>query len=149
MFESHVVTSVDKMSFNFWFEDFFSNLLSFVYCVTDQPSITRSGRFVLNFKLSVLTFSRSMSCSMSIEQNLCQVKMFQLQSMLNWIKCINQMFNTVCIQEFLYFVSGLDIQLEQSKNYNPVSKNICCSLRWWNSKSHILFFSSRWYKPMA
>ena len=33
-----------------------------------QPSISRSRRSVLNFKFSVLTFSRSMSCSMSIEQ---------------------------------------------------------------------------------
>ena len=60
MFESHVVTSVDRMSFYFRFEDFFSNLplQTFIYCVTDQPSITRSRRSVLNFKLSVLTESQ-------------------------------------------------------------------------------------------
>ena len=37
-----------------------------------------------------------MSCSMSIEQKLCKVKIFQLQSMLNAIRsllrCINQRF---------------------------------------------------------
>ena len=55
--------------------------------VTDQPSITWSWRSVLNFKLSVLTFSRLMSCSMSIEQKLCKVKIFQLESMSNAIRC--------------------------------------------------------------
>ena len=28
----------------------------------------------------------------------------------------------VCVQEFWYFVSGLDIQLEQSENDSPVRK---------------------------
>ena len=89
-----MVTSVDRMSLDFQFEDFLSNLplQTFIYCVTDQPSITQSRRSVLNFKLSVLTFSRSMSCSMSIEQKLCKLKIYQLQSMLNAIRCIDQRF---------------------------------------------------------
>ena len=33
-----------------------------------------------------------MSCSMSIEQKLCKVKIFQLQSMSNAIRCIDQRF---------------------------------------------------------
>ena len=33
-----------------------------------------------------------MSCSMSIEQKLCKVKIFQLQSILNVIWCIDQRF---------------------------------------------------------
>ena len=43
MFESHVVTSVDRTSFDFRFEDFFSNLplQTFIYCVTDQLVIYR------------------------------------------------------------------------------------------------------------
>ena len=45
------------------------------------------------------------------------------------------------IQEFTYFVSGLDIKLEQSENdspvMNPVRKKIGC--RWRNTMSHILF----------
>ena len=44
-----------------------------------------------------------MSCSMSIEQNLCKVKIFQLQSMLNAIRLIY--WSKVCIQEFWYCVS--------------------------------------------
>ena len=63
-----------------------------IYCVADQPSITRSRRSVLNLKFSILTFSRSMSCSMSHEQILCYVKIFQLQSMTSAIKCIDQRF---------------------------------------------------------
>ena len=81
MFESHVVTSVDRTSFDFWFKDFLSNLplQTFIYCVTDQPSITQSRRSVLNFNLSVLTFSRSTSCSMSIEQKLCRERQSCMQ----------------------------------------------------------------------
>ena len=58
---------------SFRFKDFFelsatqnNHLLGF-YCVTDQWSITRSGRSVLNFKFSVLTLLKWMSCLMSIE----------------------------------------------------------------------------------
>ena len=83
MFENHVVTSVDRISFDFWLEDFLSNLSlqTIIYCVTDQPSITWSPRSVLNFKFSALNFLRSMSCSMSNEQKWVEVKMFQLHSM--------------------------------------------------------------------
>ena len=58
MFKSYVVTSVNKTSFDFRYEDILSNLplWTFIYCVTDQPSITRSRRYVLKFKLSVLAF---------------------------------------------------------------------------------------------
>ena len=55
MFESHVETCIDWTSFNFWFEDFLSNIL-LIYFVTDQPSISQSQISVLNFKSSILTF---------------------------------------------------------------------------------------------
>ena len=64
-----------------------------------------------------------------------QSEIFQLQSMLNAIRFINQRF---CVQEFWNFVSGLDIQLEQSENNNAVCKQIICRL--WNTTSHIPFF---------
>ena len=78
MFEGHVVTSVDRTSFDFRFEDFLSSLplQTIIYCVTDQPSITRSRRYVLNLKLSVLTCSRSINCSMSIEHNCAKWRYF-------------------------------------------------------------------------
>ena len=42
-------------------------------CATDQPSITRSQRSVLNFKFSVLTFSRSELLD-EHESNLCRIR---------------------------------------------------------------------------
>ena len=83
----------DKIQF--WFEDFLSNLPSWaiIYCVTDQLFITWSPRSVLNFKFSDLTFLRLMSCSMSIEQNLCAMKIFQLQSMSNAITYIDKRYD--------------------------------------------------------
>ena len=67
---------VDKLQF----KDFLSNLLQkiLIYCVNNQPPITRSRRSVLNFKFSVLTFLSSMTCPMSIEQKLWEEKIFQL-----------------------------------------------------------------------
>ena len=53
----------------------------------------------------------------------------------------------VCVQEFSYFVSGLDIQLEKSEYYSPVRKKIGC--RWQNTTSLIQFYSGNWYEPMA
>ena len=114
MFESHVEPCIDWTSFDSRFEDFFSNLLLkiIIYCVTDQPSITRSRRSVLNFKFSVLTFPRLMGCSMSITQKLCEVKISQLQPMSK----NSPMRKFVSIKSLLSrcIVSVLDIQLEKS-----------------------------------
>ena len=58
----------------------------------------------------------------------------------HWAKIVrseNKMYRSkVCVQEFLYFVSGLDIQLEQSENDNPV----CSGCRLQYTTSHIMFF---------
>ena len=80
MFESHVETCIDWTRLNFQFNIFFSNLplKKINYCVSDQSFKTPSRRSVLNFKFSVLTFSRSMlvsslscsQCSMSIVQKM-------------------------------------------------------------------------------
>ena len=51
---------------------------------------------------------------MRIEQKMCKVKIFQLQSMLDVIRCIDERFVFKNNEEFSYFVSGLDIQLEKS-----------------------------------
>ena len=64
-----------------------------------------------------------------------------------YVKC-NEMYRSkVCVQEFSYFVPGLDIQLQQLENASPVRKKISC--RWRNTTSHISFFSRNWYVPMA
>ena len=55
-----------------------------------------------------------------------------------YVECDKMYRSKVCVQEFWYFVSGLDIQLEQSENYSPVRKNIGC--RWRNMTSQTSFF---------
>ena len=98
-----------------------------IYCVTDQLFITRSSRSVLNFKFSVFTFLRSMSCSMSIEQNCVKRKTFNsnlsaIIIIITAITCIDK-GSMLRILEYLVRIwqvlSGLDIQLDQSENYNP------------------------------
>ena len=37
-----------------------------------------------------------------------------------YVECCEMYQSKVCFQEFSYFVSGLDIQLEQSENDSPV-----------------------------
>ena len=64
-----------------------------------------------------------------------------------YVECDKMYWSKVWIQEFSYFVAGLDIQLEKSEYYSPVSKKIGC--RWRNTMSHIQFFSSNQYEPMA
>ena len=71
---------------------------------------------------------------MRIEQKLCKVKIFQLQSMSNAIRGRSK----VCVQEFSYFVSGLDIQLEQSYNNSPVRKKLLQVAKY--DESYPLFF---------
>ena len=54
-----------------------------------------------------------------------------------YVKCDKMYQSKVCIQEFSYFVSGLDIQAEKSKYNSPVRQKI--SGRWRNMMSHIPF----------
>ena len=95
--ESNVETCIDRTtwSFDFWFKDFFSNLplkiiiYSILQCYW-QTVHNLILKVCLNFKFSVLTFLRSMTCLISIEQNLCKEKKIQLQSLSNVITCINK-----------------------------------------------------------
>ena len=48
-----------------------------------------------------------------------------------YVECDKMYRSKVCVQEFSYFVSGLDIQLEKSEYYSPVRKKIGC--RWRNT----------------
>ena len=40
-----------------------------------------------------------------------------------YVECYKMYQSKFCVQKFLYFMSGLDIQLEQSENNSPVGKN--------------------------
>ena len=55
-----------------------------------------------------------------------------------YVECDKMYQSKVCVQEFWYFVSGLDIQLEKSEYDSPVRQKISC--RWRNMTSHIPFF---------
>ena len=102
--------------------------------------MTESQRSIVNFKFSLLTFLKSMSCSISIEQILCEEKFFQLQSMSNAITCTNKRFVV------WYILSGFVIQLKQSKNEDAARKKYAKVAKndWFNGcKTFTLFFSAR------
>ena len=92
IFEIHVVTSVDRMSFDFDFKIFWAICL----CKQSSSDWSTIHNLILKicpkFKFSVLTFLGSINCLMSNEQKLCLVKKFQLQSMSNAITYIDKRF---------------------------------------------------------
>ena len=55
-----------------------------------------------------------------------------------YVECDKMSRSKVCAQEFLYFVPGLDIQLETSEYNSSVRKKIGC--RWRKKTSYIPFF---------
>ena len=107
------MTSIDRTGFDCWFEDFLSNLplKTIIYCVTDQPSITRSRGSVLNFNLFVLTFSRSMP--ELLDEHWAKIVQSEYISTPIYVECWKMYWSKVWVKKFSYFVSGLDIQLEQ------------------------------------
>ena len=151
MFESHVVTSIDRMSIIFLLKIFWAICLckhssTVLLTWSDQPPITQSGRSVLNFKLSVLTFSRLMSCSMSIEQKLCKVKIFHFQSMLNAIRCIDQRFT---FKNSGILCLALIFNLSNPRMTFFYAKKIGCNLQVAKYHDSLPFLSSNQYEPMA
>ena len=80
-----------------------------------------------------------MSCSMSIEQKLCEVKIFWLQSMLNAIRCIDQRFE---IKNSCISCLALIFNLKNYTNIPLCKKFLYAKIgcRWRNTTSHIPFF---------
>ena len=132
-------------SFYFQFQDFFSNLplQIFIYCVTDQSSITGSWRSVLHFKLSVLTFTDLEQLVELLNEHCASENI----STPIYVECHKMYQPKVCVQEFSYFMSGLDNQFEQSVDDSPVCKKIGC--RWLNMTSSVQLFLGNWYEAMA
>ena len=65
-----------------------------------------------------------------------------------YVECSKMYWSKVCVQDFWYFVPGLDIQPEQSENDNPACKKSCDRLL--NTPtSNILFFSVDWLESIA
>ena len=110
-----------------------------IYCVTDRQPITQSWRSVLNFKISVLTFLRLISCLMSIGQVWCKDKIFLLQSMSNAIRCIDK--------RFAFKNSGISCLAWAIQEQQCWTQEISSKLL--DTTSHILFFLINWYEPMA
>ena len=117
MFESPVVTSIDKTSFDFqisiwrFFEQFaFINIHLLCYWPTIHNSILKicpkfqviSSHF---FKVNEALWALSKTCA---KWNI---------STPIYVECDNRYQSKVCVQEFLYFVYGFDIQLEK-KTYD-------------------------------
>ena len=77
-----------------------------------------------------------MSCSMSIEHKLCEVKRYQAT------RCINQ--------RFVFKNSGISC-LALIFNLKNLSTTVLCAkklvCRWRNTTSHIPFLSGNWYEP--
>ena len=91
-----------------------------MYCVTYGPSISWLQRSALNFKFSVFTFPKSTSCWIIIEQKLCKEKYLTPI----FVKFYDIYWAKVGSPEFWYILPGLNIQLEQSENDNPVCNEI-------------------------
>ena len=142
MFASHVVTSVDRTSFYFLFEDFLSAVVNnhlLCYWPIIQNSISK-----ICPKFQVLS-SHFFKVDELLNEQWAKIVLSENISSPVYVECNKMHWSKVCAQEFWYFVSGLDVQLEQSKNYNPVYRD--CRLQ--NTKSHILFFSVTCYNLMA
>ena len=131
------VTSTDRKNFDFLFEDFFGQ-----------------SAFVNNHLLCYWPTIHNLISKICPEFQVISSHFFEVDELLDehWVKIVqsekistpiyvecDKMYRSkVCVQEFSYFVSGLDIQLEQSKNNSPVHKRISC--RCWNTTSHIQLF---------
>ena len=84
---------------------------------------------------------------MSIEQNLKIVQTENISTLMIYIECDKIHRWKVCVQEFWYFVSGLDIQLEQSKDNCPVPTKNQLQVAIYNESYTV--FSVNQYKSMA
>ena len=67
-----------------------------------------------------------MSCSMSNEQKLCKVRIFQLQDMLNALTCINQRFvlknSGISCLAMIFNLSNLRMTILDAKKMLQVAK---------------------------
>ena len=101
-------TFIDIMSFYFQFEEFLSNLtlstvfeLSTVF-LTYHPFLI--SKICPKFQVLSSHFSNVdqllVVCSISIDQNLCTVKIFLPQSMSHHLRCKKMYLFNVCCQEF-------------------------------------------------
>ena len=94
------------------------------------PIASLRSKICLKFQVLSSHFLKAMSCSKSIEHA-------------KW-KYFNSNWSKVCVQEFWYIMSGLDIQPGQSNN--PARKKVLQVAR--NKDPFTAFFPSNWYESM-
>ena len=91
-----------------------------------------------------------MSCLMSIEQKLCEVKIFQLQSMSNAIRCIDQRFafknSGISCLALIFNLSNLRTTVLHSKKRLPVAKHVKLynMFSWRLTRTHGLVIKVSW-----
>ena len=111
-----------------------------------QPSNTISQRSILIFKFSFLTFLRCMSCSMSIEQKLCEEDTFQLQYMSNAILCIDKRFvvknSDISCLALMFNLNNPNMKIQHIQNWFDVAK-------YDNSYTVFNFLLLNQYEPMC
>ena len=146
MFESHTVTSLDRTSFDLKIWRFFEQS-SFVnnHLLCCWPTIHNSIPTICP-KFQVVS-SHFFEVDELLDEHWAKIMRSENISTPIYVECNKMYWSKVCVQEFSYFVSGLDIQLEKSEYDSPVRQKISC--RWRNMTSHIPFFSCNWYEPMA
>ena len=69
-----------------------------------------------------------------------------------YVECDNRYQSKVCVQEFLYFVYGFDIQLEKKTYDHSPSTTVLYAIQYVAGVEIqwvIQFFFSDWYEPMA
>ena len=90
-----------------------------MHYVTDQPAIISK----IYPKLQVLTF-HFFEVDELLNENWAKIVLSENISTPIHVQCDKMYQSKVCVQEFWYFVSGLDIRPEQSKNDNPAPKKL-------------------------
>ena len=122
---------------HFSLEDFLSNLplQTFIYCVTDLVwPTTHNSIWQICPKFQVIS-SHFFKVDELLDEHWAKIVQSENISTPIYVECNKMYRSKVCVQEFSYFVSGLDIQLEKSEYDSPVCQKIGC--RWQNTTSHI------------
>ena len=73
---------------------------------------------------SVLNSSYQFSLFLDVDELLDEIVLSENILTPIYVECDKMYRSKVCVQEFSYFVSGLDIQLEKSEYDSPVCKKL-------------------------
>ena len=128
----------DKLRFSIWrfFEQSaFVNIHLLCYWPTIHNSISKSCP-----KFQVIS-SHFFEVDELLDEHWAKIVRSENISTPIYVECDKMYRSKVCVQEFWYFVPGLDIQLEQSENNSPICKKNRLQVAKYN-KSHTGYFKS-------